>query len=141
MKPVSPLIASILLITLTVSIGAMIIGWGRQYVQQKTGCLGVGFEILAVNFDGSSMSNIEVLNTGNLNFTAGSSFVFIVENAAGQRISDTQTLTGSWGPGEIKKFYVSSSLDVSSIATQRPLKVWMFYSKCSESPSNVYLIS
>ena len=44
-RAVSPLIATILLVALTVSIGAMVIGWGRQYVQQQTECLGYTLEI------------------------------------------------------------------------------------------------
>jgi|GEM_PF-5751438 len=44
-RSVSPLIATILLVALTVSIGAMIIGWGRQYVQQQAECLGYALEI------------------------------------------------------------------------------------------------
>jgi len=45
-RSVSPLIATILLVALTVSIGAMIIGWGRQYVQQQTACLEYSIQII-----------------------------------------------------------------------------------------------
>ncbi len=70
-KSVSPLIASILLIALTVSIGAMIIGWGRQYVQQRTSCLGYSIQIL--NAPDSDPSDNEIVlnieNTGTASLT------------------------------------------------------------------------
>jgi len=140
-RSVSPLIATIILIALTVAIGAIIVGWGRNYIQQQTSCLGVGFEILSLEFDGNNIKNITVLNTGSTNFTVGSTFVFIVENAGGQRVTDTRSITKSWGPGEIINFYATGSLNVSSIASNKPLKVWMFYSKCSDMPSNFYIIT
>jgi len=140
-KGVSPLIATIILIALTVSIGAIIVGWGRSYIQRQASCLNVGFEILSLEFDGNNIKNIAVLNTGLINFTVRSTFVFIVENAAGQRIADRKSIDDTWAPGEIKKFYVTGVLDVSTIASNKPLRVWMFYSECSDKPSNFYIVT
>ncbi len=140
-RSVSPLIATIVLISLTIAIGAIIVGWGRAYIQKQTSCLGVGFEILSLEFNGSTIKDIKVLNTGSIKFISGEKFVFIVENAGGQRISDIQSIYSSWDPGESKTFYTTTSLNISSIASNKPLKVWMFYSKCSNNPSNIYMIS
>ncbi|HIP90464.1 MAG TPA: hypothetical protein EYH22_02835 [Candidatus Nanopusillus sp.] len=65
-RAVSPLIATILLIALTVSIGAMIISWGRQYVQQQTECLDVSATIVnaKLNISGSTIT-VGFLNKGN----------------------------------------------------------------------------
>jgi len=40
-KGVSPLIATIILIALTISIGAIIVAWGRSYVQKQMTCAGM----------------------------------------------------------------------------------------------------
>ena len=37
-RSVSPLIATIVLISLTIAIGAIIVGWGRAYVQKQVSC-------------------------------------------------------------------------------------------------------
>ena len=67
-RAVSPLIATILLIALTVSIGAMIIGWGRQYVQQQTGCLGIALSITDAEVDTSNKKlTLWIQNTGSQN--------------------------------------------------------------------------
>jgi len=64
-KAVSPLIAGILLIALTVSIGAMIIGWGKEYVKKHVSCMNYELEILNAKADytGKTLS-IGIENTG-----------------------------------------------------------------------------
>jgi len=65
-RAVSPLIAAILLIALTVSIGAMIIGWGKQYVQQQTSCLGTSVNIIKAQLDThNNQITVGFINTGN----------------------------------------------------------------------------
>mgnify|MGYP001772930618 CR=1 FL=1 len=64
-KGISPLIATIVLIALTVAIGAMIVGWGRSYVQQKSECLGYELNILRGIVDTTNNKVIlTVENTG-----------------------------------------------------------------------------
>ena len=60
-RAVSPLIATILLVALTVSIGAMVIGWGRQYVQQQTGCLGYKLDLHGAKYNPNGIQ-IEVMS-------------------------------------------------------------------------------
>lgn len=50
-RAVSPLIATILLVALTISIGAMIIGWGKEYVKKQTKCIGYEIDILNAKAD------------------------------------------------------------------------------------------
>jgi len=63
-KSVSPLIATIILIALTVSIGAIIVGWGRSYIQKQMMCTGFSLYISDYRVTNSSLVLI-VQNTGN----------------------------------------------------------------------------
>jgi len=49
-RAVSPLIATILLVAL-ISIGAMIIGWGKEYTNRQIKCIGYEIDILSTNID------------------------------------------------------------------------------------------
>ncbi|MEM4680725.1 MAG: hypothetical protein QW038_02940 [Nanopusillaceae archaeon] len=67
-KSISPLIATFILITLTVAIGAMIVAWGRQYVQKQIMCAGMGasLTVISKNFPNNASWNItlNLFNTG-----------------------------------------------------------------------------
>jgi len=62
-KGVSPLIATIILIALTVSIGAIIVGWGRSYIQKQMMCTGFSLYISEYRAKNSSLI-LTVQNTG-----------------------------------------------------------------------------
>jgi len=47
----------------TVSIGAIIVGWGRSYVQKQTSCLGMSIQLFNLK-GGVSAWNITVTNSG-----------------------------------------------------------------------------
>jgi len=65
LRGVSPLIATIILISLTVAIGALIVGWGRQYVKMQTECLGYQIDIMDVKYNSANNAlNIVVSNNG-----------------------------------------------------------------------------
>jgi flagellin-like protein len=53
-KAVSPLIATIILIALTVALGAIIVGWARGYVSRQVSNLGAQVEILQVTYNNSN---------------------------------------------------------------------------------------
>ncbi|MFP3167133.1 MAG: archaellin/type IV pilin N-terminal domain-containing protein [Candidatus Nanopusillus sp.] len=59
-KAVSPLIATIILIALTVALGAIIVGWARGYVNKQVTNLGAQVEILQVSYNDSN-GNITIL--------------------------------------------------------------------------------
>ncbi|MFZ8801154.1 MAG: archaellin/type IV pilin N-terminal domain-containing protein [Candidatus Nanopusillus sp.] len=59
-KAVSPLIATIILIALTVALGAIIIGWARNYVSSEVSKLGAQVQILQVIYDNLN-GNITIL--------------------------------------------------------------------------------
>jgi flagellin-like protein len=59
-KAVSPLIATIILIALTVALGAIIVGWAKGYVSNQVTNLGAQVEILQVTYNNSN-GNIEIL--------------------------------------------------------------------------------
>ncbi|MFA4662461.1 archaellin/type IV pilin N-terminal domain-containing protein [Pyrococcus kukulkanii] len=102
-KSVSPLIASILLIALTVSIGAMIIGWGRQYVNQRTSCLGMEVTILSATYDSvnSEITSLSAINVGFVAIPANSKLYLVVEDRDGNRETALlTTLGGDWGIGD-----------------------------------------
>jgi len=98
-KAVSPLIAAILLIALTVSIGAMIIGWGRQYVQQQTKCLGASATISYVEVDANkSKMNVTIENTGTQPIIA-KNIIFYVYDVNGQKQEITANDTAQFSVG------------------------------------------
>ncbi|PVU70815.1 hypothetical protein DDW05_02290 [Candidatus Nanobsidianus stetteri] len=59
-KAVSPLIATIILIALTVALGAIIVGWAKGYVSNQVTNLGAQVEILQVTYNNSN-GNISIL--------------------------------------------------------------------------------
>jgi len=59
-KAVSPLIATIILIALTVALGAIIVGWARGYVSSQVSNLGAQVQILQVIYNNSN-GNIAIL--------------------------------------------------------------------------------
>lgn len=67
LRGVSPLIATIILIALTVAVGALIVGWGRQYVKMQTECLGYQIEIMSVKYTAATNSLEIVINNKGLN--------------------------------------------------------------------------
>jgi flagellin-like protein len=63
-KAVSPLIATIILIALTVALGAIIVGWARGYVSSQVTNLGAQVEILQVSYNSNGNISILVQNIG-----------------------------------------------------------------------------
>ena len=59
-KAVSPLIATIILIALTVALGAIIVGWARGYVSNQVTNLGAQVQILQVIYNNSN-GNMTIL--------------------------------------------------------------------------------
>lgn len=59
-KAVSPLIATIILIALTVALGAIIVGWARGYVGSQVTNLGAQVQILQVIYNNSN-GNMTIL--------------------------------------------------------------------------------
>ena len=75
-KAVSPLIATIILIALTVALGAIIVGWAKGYVSNQVTNLGAQVEILQVTYNNSN-GNISILvqNIGSTQLAANNLLV------------------------------------------------------------------
>ena len=75
-KAVSPLIATIILIALTVALGAIIVGWARGYVSSQVSNLGAQVQILQVSYNNSN-GNIAILvqNIGSTQLVANNLLV------------------------------------------------------------------
>jgi len=75
-KAVSPLIATIILIALTVALGAIIVGWAKGYVSNQVTNLGAQVEILQVTYNNSN-GNISILvqNIGSTQLSANNLLV------------------------------------------------------------------
>jgi len=75
-KAVSPLIATIILIALTVALGAIIVGWARGYVSSQVTNLGAQVQILQVIYNNSN-GNIAILaqNIGSTQLVANNLLV------------------------------------------------------------------
>jgi len=77
-KAVSPLIATIILIALTVALGAIIVGWARGYVSSQVTNLGAQVQILQVTYNSSdNIGNISILvqNIGSTQLVANNLLV------------------------------------------------------------------
>jgi len=77
-KAVSPLIATIILIALTVALGAIIVGWAKGYVSNQVTNLGAQVEILQVTYNNSNgYGNISILvqNIGSTQLVANNLLV------------------------------------------------------------------
>ncbi|RIB35343.1 MAG: hypothetical protein BXU00_02345 [Candidatus Nanoclepta minutus] len=66
-RGVSPLIATIILIALTVSIGAIIVGWGRSYIQKQMICAGMSASLNYKNYSYSGGNNPKIISFDILN--------------------------------------------------------------------------
>jgi len=143
-KGVSPLIATIILIALTVSIGAIIVGWGRSYIQRQTSCLGISLLIQSVVYDtNTGKYNITVLNNGEQQVIVGRLKVGFVD-ANGYTQSTNPTITDLQGnqipsdnailPGE--KILLIAGVP-SSISN--PAYVYIHHQVCGKV-SNDYLL-
>jgi len=141
-RSVSPLIATIILIALTVAIGAIIVGWGRSYIQKQVSCLGVGFEILSLKFNSSTnnVSSVEVINSGDVKISSGERIYFVFEDSLGNRETVTTNLNNSdWNPGD-KQTFLTGGYTLKT-ATNKPIKVWLFISGCPDKISSIYIIT
>jgi len=75
-KAVSPLIATIILIALTVALGAIIVGWARGYVSSQVSNLGAQVQILQVSYNDSNGDiSILVQNIGSTQLIANNLLV------------------------------------------------------------------
>jgi len=141
-RSVSPLIATIILIALTVAIGAIIVGWGRNYIQQQASCLDVEFEIISLKFSSSggtnTVTNVEVINSGNVKISSGEKVYFVFEDSLGNRETTNTNLNSDWNPGD-KQTFLTNGYTLTT-ATNRPIKVWLFIARCPDKTSNVYII-
>ncbi|MGC9079432.1 MAG: archaellin/type IV pilin N-terminal domain-containing protein [Nanopusillaceae archaeon] len=63
MRSVSPLIATIILIALTVALGAIIVGWARGYVKGQVSTLGANAQVLGVVCN-KNLVNVTIQNIG-----------------------------------------------------------------------------
>ncbi len=132
-RAVSPLIAAILLIAFTISIGVMIIGWGRQYVQQQASCMGLSLEILKAKYDSTNKKlNVTVQNTGTVSIVNGTTRarIFLL-NSAGDIIA-------------VKNLYqaykVYSITENDNINTFSPGEIYTFeFDNINEKPFQIYI--
>jgi len=86
-KAVSPLIATIILIALTVALGAIIVGWARGYVSSQVTNLGAQVQILQA-FPNNSNGNVTILvqNIGSTQLVANNLLVkFSFTNGKSQK--------------------------------------------------------
>ena len=113
-KAVSPLIATIILIALTVALGAIIVGWARGYVGSQVTNLGAQVQILQVSHnDSNGIANISILvqNLGSTQLVANNLLVkFSSTNGESQKCP----LVLSSNTGGYLECYVYNITDPSS---------------------------
>ena len=111
-KAVSPLIATIILIALTVALGAIIVGWAKGYVNNQVTSLGAQVQILQVSYNNSN-GNIAILvqNIGSTQLVANN---LLVEFSSTNGESQKCPLVLSSNTGGYLACYVYNITDPSS---------------------------
>lgn len=111
-KAVSPLIATIILIALTVALGAIIVGWAKGYVNNQVTNLGAQVQILQVTYNNSN-GNIAILvqNIGSTQLVANN---LLVEFSSTNGESQKCPLVLSSNTGGYLACYVYNITDPSS---------------------------
>ncbi|AMD29817.1 hypothetical protein Nps_01855 [Candidatus Nanopusillus acidilobi] len=111
-KAVSPLIATIILIALTVALGAIIVGWARSYVSRQVTNLGAQVEILQVSYNDSN-GNIAILaqNIGSTQLVTNN---LLVEFSSTNGESQKCPLALSGNAGGFLACYIYNITDPSS---------------------------
>ena len=111
-KAVSPLIATIILIALTVALGAIIVGWAKGYVNNQVTNLGAQVQILQVRYNNSN-GNIAILvqNIGSNQLIANN---LLVEFSSTNGESQKCPLVLSSNTGGYLACYVYNITDPSS---------------------------
>jgi len=114
-KAVSPLIATIILIALTVALGAIIVGWARGYVSSQVTNLAAQVQILQVSPPNSNgnIANISILvqNIGSTQLVADK---LLVEFSSISGESQKCPLALSGNAGGYLKCYIYNITDPSS---------------------------
>jgi len=114
-KAVSPLIATIILIALTVALGAIIVGWARGYVTSQVTNLGAQVEILQVfpNNSNGNFVNISILvqNIGSTQLIANN---LLVEFSSTNGESQKCPLALSGNAQQYLECYIYNITDPSS---------------------------
>jgi len=93
-RAVSPLIATIILIALTVSIGALVVSWARNYIATQLTCSATHVTINSYT-KGASMITITVTNDGNVDIPLNStdlSAVVVTTQGIAHTCTISQTL-------------------------------------------------
>jgi len=92
-KGVSPLIATIILIALTVSIGAIIVGWGRSYIQKQIKCTSYSADLYIAQWKPqNSVLEIKFVNSGIEPILKNELLVIILDTQGGKRVCGNDTL-------------------------------------------------
>jgi flagellin-like protein len=110
-KAVSPLIATIILIALTVALGAIIVGWARGYVSSQVTNLGAQVEILQVTYNSNGNIAILAQNIGSTQLVTNN---LLVEFSSTNGKSQKCPLVLSGNAGGYLECYIYNITDPSS---------------------------
>lgn len=91
-RSISPLIATIILIALTIAIGAIIVGWANSYVGQRTQCLNAQITIQNVYYNSSSSTLvIQAVNSGGTNILVSQLYVIVYDTLGNKYVCSSAT--------------------------------------------------
>lgn len=151
MKGVSPLIATIILIAVTIGIGAVIVSFARSYVQTQVNVVGVEFSIIGHTYDKNSNSlNLTVQNVGQYALSNFNQLRVLIQTTDGKTyscpyynttLSNAPTITKSVGANCIvySVYNISSSTYLNSINPSDFAKFLIYIENISLIGSNVYI--
>jgi len=126
-KGVSPLIATIILVALTVSIGAIIVGWGRSYIQRQIKCTSYSADLYIAQWKSqNSVLEIKFVNSGIEPILKDDLLVIIFDTQGGKHVCGKDTLNtegcshSSGSPSRIDPGnYTIFSVDIPDATTWR----------------------
>lgn len=152
-RAVSPLIATILIVALTVAIGSLIISWGQTYVKTKVNCLRYALTIYELR---QGATNTELLvrveNTGtvSIDLQNDQDFAFVITLTDGSaktcRLGTTPPANGcvieqvsgdQLEPGEIQtlKILLGTGLTVDQVESG-----YFKYGTCGQISNEAYIL-
>ena len=148
-KGISPLIATILLIAITIVVGALITAWATTYISNQTttvagggvACVYLGLNVPSCNLSASTANQLVVVieNTGSGQITE---IKATIEAADGtKRTGNVTSDSGmsellSLGGQEASKAYINKpanlNVDLSNRDTWESITVWVYNPNCPE---------
>ena len=137
LKAVSPLIAVVLLVIVSVAIVTILLSWSQNYVQRSTAsvddaidtsCIGVDISVLSCDYNSvSDELTFIMVNSGNIDFTTSNTFSLILIDSDNNLTNKSNIIDSvAFNKGESQKVVIEDYEDAET-----PIKMEIRSSSCS----------